>query len=100
MKQLILTLIACAATTLLMAQNAKAGRGDGRAVDACYYRDVYTACSLCGLAVHAPPLGWQECGSDGNDYKNMKEMSAVFEIFKTKNEQYFTNSGARLAHHV
>ena len=27
------------------------------------------------------------------DYKNMKEISAIFEIFKTKNEQYFTNSG-------
>ena len=27
------------------------------------------------------------------DYKNMKQISAIFEIFKTKNEQYFTNSG-------
>lgn len=27
------------------------------------------------------------------DYKNMKEISAIFEIYKTKNEQYFTNSG-------
>ena len=27
------------------------------------------------------------------DYKNLKEISAIFEIFKTKNEQYFTNSG-------
>ena len=27
------------------------------------------------------------------DYKNMKEISAIFEIFKTKNEQYFTNTG-------
>lgn len=27
------------------------------------------------------------------DYKNMKEISAIFEIFKTKNEQYFTSSG-------
>ncbi len=27
------------------------------------------------------------------DYKNMKEISAIFEIFKTKNEQHFTNSG-------
>ena len=27
------------------------------------------------------------------DFKNMKEISAIFEIFKTKNEQYFTNSG-------
>ena len=27
------------------------------------------------------------------DYKNMKAISAIFEIFKTKNEQYFTNSG-------
>ena len=26
------------------------------------------------------------------DYKNMKEISAIFEIYKTKNEQYFTNS--------
>ncbi len=27
------------------------------------------------------------------DYKNMKEISAIFEIFKTKNEQHFTNTG-------
>ena len=27
------------------------------------------------------------------DYKSMKEISAIFEIYKTKNEQYFTNSG-------
>ena len=27
------------------------------------------------------------------DYKNMKEISAIFEIYKTKIEQYFTNSG-------
>ncbi len=27
------------------------------------------------------------------DYKNMKEISQIFEIYKTKNEQYFTNSG-------
>lgn len=27
------------------------------------------------------------------DYKNMKAISAIFEIYKTKNEQYFTNSG-------
>ncbi|MBP5277035.1 MAG: DUF3826 domain-containing protein [Prevotella sp.] len=27
------------------------------------------------------------------DYKNMKQISAIFEIFKTKNEQYFTNTG-------
>lgn len=27
------------------------------------------------------------------DYKNMKQISAIFEIYKTKNEQYFTNSG-------
>ena len=27
------------------------------------------------------------------DYKSMKQISAIFEIYKTKNEQYFTNSG-------
>ena len=27
------------------------------------------------------------------DYKNMKAISGIFEIFKTKNEQYFTQSG-------
>ncbi len=27
------------------------------------------------------------------DYKNMKAISAIFEIYKTKNEQYFTKSG-------
>lgn len=27
------------------------------------------------------------------DYKSMKQKSAIFEIYKTKNEQYFTNSG-------
>jgi len=27
------------------------------------------------------------------DYKNMKEISAIFEIYKTKNEQHFTNTG-------
>jgi hypothetical protein len=27
------------------------------------------------------------------DYKNMNLINQVFEIYKTKNEQYFTNSG-------
>ena len=27
------------------------------------------------------------------DYKNMKAISGIFEIFKTKNEQYFTQTG-------
>lgn len=27
------------------------------------------------------------------DFKNMKAISAIFEIYKTKNEQHFTNSG-------
>lgn len=35
----------------------------------------------------------QQAREEAIDYKNMKEISAIFEIYKTKNEQYLNNNG-------
>lgn len=55
------------------------------------YREIFPEMSAEDEAVLYKNL--KEARLRGIDFKNMNEISQIFEIYKTKNEQHFTNTG-------